>query len=93
MTFPDDAPAPTPPSEDDLLTRSEASVFLAGLGVRLKPATLARMFCVGRDGPACVHVRRKPYYPRGELAAWARRQRSRLRRSAREPWSTEGPST
>lgn len=33
--------------DDVLLTRKEASAFLAQMGVRLKPATLARIWSVG----------------------------------------------
>lgn len=78
--------------DEDLLTRAQASAFLARFGVRLKPSSLARMFCVGSDGPACIHIRRKPYYPRGELGAWARAQRSGLRKSARAPADAKDPA-
>ncbi|TAJ70305.1 MAG: hypothetical protein EPO51_18790 [Phenylobacterium sp.] len=64
-----------------MLTRAEASAFLARFSVRMKPATLARIWSVGQDGPPCRHIRRKPYYPRGELRAWALRQRTGLRAS------------
>ncbi|WP_421936118.1 hypothetical protein [Phenylobacterium sp.] len=65
----------------DLLTRTEASAYLARYNVRMKPATLARIWSVGQDGPPCQHIRRKPFYPRGELRAWALRQRTALRPS------------
>ncbi len=65
--------------DDVLLTRKEASAFLAQMGVRLKPATLARIWSVGGDGPPCRHVRSKPYYPRGLLRAWAVTQISEIR--------------
>lgn len=68
--------------QDDLLTRKEASAFLAHLGVRLKPATLARLWSVGGDGPPCRHIRSRPYYPRGLLREWAVSQISEVRRSA-----------
>jgi len=67
--------------DDDLLTRAEASLFLARFNVRMKPATLARIWSVGQDGPACRHIRSKPYYPRAELRDWALRQRTDLRAS------------
>jgi hypothetical protein len=70
------------PSPEHLLTRQEASAHLATLGVRLKPATLARLWSAGRGGPACRHVRSKPYYPRDLLTAWARTQISELRTQA-----------
>lgn len=69
-------------SDDDRLTRAEASEFLLRFGIRLKPATLARMWSTGADGPACRHVRGKPLYPRGVLRAWAEAQDTGLRTSA-----------
>lgn len=69
-------------SEGGLLTRSEASVFLSRLGVHLKPATLARLWSTGGDGPPCRHVRGKPYYPTAVLEVWAQSQITALRTSA-----------
>jgi len=70
--------------DDDLLTRVEASAYLARFQVYLKPSTLARLWSVGGDGPPCRHVRNRPRYPRGALRAWALSQRTGLRRSRRE---------
>ncbi|MNS59776.1 hypothetical protein D3C72_927470 [compost metagenome] len=70
--------------DDVLLTRKEASAFLAQLGVQLKPATLARIWSVGSDGPPCRHIRSRPYYPRGLLRAWALTQISEIRSRAPE---------
>ena len=67
--------------DDDLLTRAEASAYLARFNIALKPATLARIWSVGGDGPPCQHIRRKPFYPRGDLRAWAEAQRTAVRRS------------
>ena len=67
---------------EDLLTRKEASAFLAAMGVRLKPATLARLWSVGGNGPPCRHVRSRPFYPRGLLRAWALAQISESRTAA-----------
>ena len=67
---------------EDLLTRKEASAFLAQMGVRLKPATLARLWSVGGDGPPCCHVRSRPFYPRGLLRTWALEQISEVRTAA-----------
>ena len=67
--------------DDDMLTRAEASAYLARFHVHLKPATLARMWSVGSPGPPCQHIRRKPMYPRGHLRYWALSQSSGLRRS------------
>ncbi|MEW5684823.1 MAG: hypothetical protein AB1942_07890 [Pseudomonadota bacterium] len=78
---------PDPPgdeSDQDLLTRTEASAYLVRFNVRLKPATLARIWSVGGDGPPCEHIRGKPWYPRGALREWARAQRTGLRRNRRE---------
>jgi len=69
--------------DEDLLTRKEASAYLARFHVVLKPATLARIWSVGGDGPPCQHIRAKPLYPRGELRAWALGQRTPVRSSAR----------
>lgn len=68
--------------DDDLLTRSEASTFLAGLGVRIKPATLARLWSTNGGGPPCRHVRSKPFYPRGLLRDWAAAQMTEIRTGA-----------
>lgn len=69
---------------DQLLTRKQASDFLATLGVWLKPTTLARLWSTGGNGPPCVHHRNRPRYPREVLRAWAAQQTTRLRRSASE---------
>lgn len=68
--------------EEHLLTRKEASIFLASMGVRLKPATLARLWSMGGDGPPCRHVRSRPFYPRGLLRTWALDQISEIRTAA-----------
>jgi hypothetical protein len=75
-----------PAAEDDadLLTRAEASDYLLRFHIRMKVATLARLWSVGGDGPPCRHIRGKPWYPRGELRAWALSQQTRLRRSRSE---------
>jgi len=69
-------------TDEDLLTRKEASAFLIQFGIRMKLETLARLWSTGGDGPPCLHVRHKPYYPRGVLRAWALEQVSDLRASA-----------
>lgn len=68
--------------DDDLLTRAEASAFLAQFGIRMKPQTLAKVWSTGGDGPPCRHIRNKPYYPRGVLRDWARSQIGELRSAA-----------
>jgi hypothetical protein len=70
-------------ADDDMLTRREASAYLERFHIRLKPATLARLWSVGADGPPCVHIRSRPRYPRGALRAWALTQRTDLRASRR----------
>jgi hypothetical protein len=68
--------------DEDLLTRAEASAFLGLLGIRLKPATLARLWSTGTKGPPCRHVRSKPFYPRGLLRTWAAAQITDVRNGA-----------
>ncbi len=68
--------------DGDLLTRKEASAFLAQFGIRMKPQTLARIWSTGGNGPPCRHIRSKPYYPRGVLREWARSQVGELRAAA-----------
>ncbi len=68
--------------DEDLLTRAEASAFLAPLGIRLKPSSLARLWSAGGNGPPCRHIRSKPYYPRGLLREWALSQISDIRTAA-----------
>lgn len=75
-------PAVEGAGEEDLLTRAEASAFLARFGIRMKPATLARLWSTGGNGPPCRHIRHKPYYPRGVLRAWAEAQVGDLRTAA-----------
>lgn len=67
---------------DELLTREETSAYLATIGVRRKPTTLAKLFCTRSDGPPCVHDGRKPYYPKRLLREWGLRQLTELRRSS-----------
>ncbi len=78
---------------ETLLTRAEASVYLKGKGIRMKPTTLARAYSTGSGGPPCRHIRNKPFYPLDLLETWAQAQitapaassseRQRLRREAR----------
>ncbi len=82
---PDEPPAAgAAEADDDLLTRAQASDFLRRFHIRMKPATLARLWSVGGDGPPCRHIRNKPFYPRGELRRWAEAQQGDLRRSRRK---------
>lgn len=69
---------------DELLTREEASAYLATIGVRRRPATLAKLFCSRSDGPPCIHDGRKPYYPKRQLHEWGMRQLTQPRRSSSE---------
>lgn len=68
----------------ELLSREEASAYLATIGVRRRPATLAKLFCTRSDGPPCVHDGRKPYYPKRLLHDWGMHQLTHLRRSSSE---------
>ena len=76
--------------DDDLLTRAQASSYLTRFQIRMKPATLARVWSVGGDGPPCEHVRRRPYYPRGALRVWALAQRTGLRHAGGRASPAEG---
>lgn len=69
-------------AEGDWLTRAEASIVLTAMGVRMKPATLARIWSTAANGPPVRHIRSKPYYPRALLEAWGRSQISELRTGA-----------
>jgi hypothetical protein len=81
-------------SRETLLTRAEASIFLEGRGIRMKPTTLARAYSTGSGGPPCRHIRNKPYYPLDLLEGWAETQitapaassseRQRLKREAKQ---------
>lgn len=88
----DQVPDPVSVAErgDDLLTRAEASEYLKRFGIRMKPATLARLWSTGGDGPACRHIRGKPFYPRDVLRTWAESQDTGLRRSAHDPAAQGG---
>jgi hypothetical protein len=69
---------------DALLDRREASAYLQSIGVRRTPATLAKLFSIGGDGPPCVHDGRRPLYPKRQLHEWGVGRLTMLRRSARE---------
>ena len=84
MISPDTSAERVAEQDEDLLTRAQASEYLARFHIRMKPATLARLWSVGGDGPPCQHIRGKPWYPRGELRRWAQSQQTNLRRSRRE---------
>lgn len=81
MTGPSETAA-APSSDKILLTRAEAAAHLERFGIRLKPATLARLWSTGGGGPPCRHVRAKPFYPRDLLEAWAASQISEIRTGA-----------
>jgi len=70
---------------DALLTRDDASIYLASIGVRRKAATLAKIFSTRADGPPCVHDGRRPLYPKRQLHVWGMRQLTALRASSRSP--------
>jgi hypothetical protein len=70
--------------DDKLLTRREASDYLAMLGVWLAPATLAKLFCSRTDGPPVVHFGRYPRYRVGDLRNWALARLTAPRRSSLE---------
>ena len=59
---------------DALLDRREAAAYLASIGVRRTPKTLAKIYSTRNDGPPCVHHGRRPLYPKRKLHEWAMRQ-------------------
>jgi hypothetical protein len=66
------------------LRRVEASEYLLRMyGLRLAPATLAKMASIG-GGPAFHKASATPLYPRTELDRWAVARLGRLRRSTSE---------
>lgn len=69
---------------DELLDREQASAYLASIGVRRRPSTLAKIFCTRSDGPPCIHDGRKPFYPKRQLHVWGIRQLTQMRRSSSE---------
>lgn len=81
MTLDPATPGPASVSDDPLLTRAEASEYLKRFGIRMKPATLARLWSTGGNGPPCRHIRGKPFYPQDVLRAWAESQDTGLRAS------------
>jgi hypothetical protein len=64
-------------NERKLLTRAEASSFLAQQGYRVSPATLAKLACSG-NGPLMTTFGRSVLYQPAVLLEWAE-TRSRLR--------------
>lgn len=73
---------PDIPAPEILLTRAEASAHLATRGIRMKPATLARLWSTGVSGPPCRHIRSRPFYPKALLDLWADGQITEVRRGA-----------
>ena len=69
---------------DALLDRREASAYLAEIGIKRSPATLAKIYSTRDDGPPCRHHGRIPVYPKRLLHLWGMGQLSVLRRGSRE---------
>jgi hypothetical protein len=66
------------------LRRWEASEYLEiAHGIRVAPATLAKLASVG-GGPAFQRIGRTPLYPREELDRWALQRLGRLIHSTSE---------
>ena len=65
-----------------MLDRREASVYLASVGVRRTPKTLAKIYSTRDDGPPCVHHGRRPLYSKRRLHEWGMRQLTIVRASA-----------
>lgn len=65
--IPDELPIEEP---DALLTRIEASKYLRGLGISLKPQTLAALSSRGGDAPPTTKRGRIVLYPKRSLHRW-----------------------
>jgi hypothetical protein len=68
---------------DAMLSRLEASAYLAGIGVRRSPRTLAKILSTRADGPPCVHEGRYPRYAKRGLHEWGMRKLTEVRARAR----------
>lgn len=68
---------------DAVLTRAEASAYLASIGVPRTKGTLANLYSHTDDGPPCFHRGRLPCYRKRALHEWAMRQLALPRRGAR----------
>lgn len=66
-----------------MLNRSEASAYLASIGVRRTPKTLAKIYSTSDDGPPCIHRGHRPLYSKRKLHEWGMRQLTRVRASPR----------
>lgn len=75
---------------DALLDRREASRYLASIGVKRSPKTLAKIYSTRDDGPPCVHQGRRPLYPKRKLHEWGVLQLTAQRASPRRPVRSEG---
>ncbi len=64
------------------MTRKEVSQYLREIwGFRLQPATLAKWFSKGSDGPLAYKAGRAVIYPRELLDIWAERRLGKPKRS------------
>lgn len=64
------------------LRRWEASRYLRDrFGIELTPSTLAKIACLGSDGPPFYRAGRTPLYPVQELDQWAIARLGPLRRN------------
>ena len=68
---------------DAMLNRAEASAYLASIGVRRTPGTLAKLYSTTDDGPPCTHRGRIPVYAKRALHKWGVGQLTKVRKSPR----------
>lgn len=64
------------------LRRTDAARYLTEVhGIPVRPATMAKWFCLKSSGPRAHVAGRVPLYPRAELDAWAAKRLGPLRAS------------
>ena len=68
------------PFPTELLSRSEAAAYLADLGIRIKPQTLA-VYAVSDKGPRYRIIAKRAIYLASDVRVWAEQQL----RQARQP--------
>lgn len=68
---------------DVLLDRREAAQYLASIGVKRSPKTLAKLHSLRSDGPPCLCEGRRRLYAKRDLYKWGVLQLTKPRASPR----------
>lgn len=79
---PDELPADEP---DRLLSRAEASAYLATLGIAIRPQTLAALASRGAHSPKIIKVGRRVLYAKRDVHAWGAAKLVGYRAATRHP--------